>query len=394
MKILISAISAKMGGAANYMKEIARQLAARETGHQFIFLVPPEMAEVMRSIFPEAEVLASEMTAAAARRRIWFDQITLRRIIHEKKVDVLYSSADFGMINAPCRQVLLVRNPTYFFATYLERYYRLKPFKARMADVFRRWLVCQSVRSADIVITPSEAMLNELRRWVVLHERKGFANLYGVNHGKFSPTKPHSNDSHTWRLLFVSLYTDHKNLVTLLEALKILVERGADVHLNTTADPNWPAARTTQSWKRDTELADSDQLRNHVNFALRDPASAPKNLYSECEIFVYPSVVESFGHALAEAMSSGLPIVAADVPINRELCQDAAVYFSPFDAEDCADKVQSLMSNPAQAQDLRERALKRSRIFSWDSHVDTLLSCFNGEPKPTRPIKEKRSAIE
>ncbi|MBZ5524457.1 MAG: glycosyltransferase family 4 protein [Acidobacteriia bacterium] len=389
MRVLINAISAKMGGASNYLKEIAIQLASRNSRDEFVFLLPPERIPAIQSLFPGAEVIGSNQAGAGVLARLWFDQITLRRMIREKRIDCLFSSADFGMLKAPCRQVLLVRNSVYFFAMYLEQYGGRRPWKARLSDRFRRWLVCRSVTSADFVMTPSRAMLDELCRWVTVPETKGFANYYGVSHSRFSPRKFQEQKSGPWNLLFVSLYTDHKNLGTLLRGLEVLTRRGEDVHLSTTADPHWPAARITQSWVEDARLADSPLIRERVHFVLTDAAAAPKNLYAACDIFVYPSVVESFGHALAEAMSSGLPIIAADVATNRELCGSAALYFSPFDPGELAARVQSVIADPVLRRRLGEAALTRSRLFRWEQHVDVLLGCLKGEMSRFNNVVDK-----
>lgn len=384
MKILISAISAKMGGAANYMKEIAAQFAARNSHDELTFLVPPEIAPAIQQILPHAEVVTPDIARRGFLSRIWFDQVILPRMLRERRIDALFSSADFGVLKSPCRQVLLVRNSIYFFAIYLEKYGRGRPLKSRVMDRFRRWLVCQSVRAADIVMTPSRAMLDELKTWIPVPDSKGLANPYGVNHAKFLPQECNLHKRGPWRLLFVSLYTDHKNLNTLLLAMKILVTDGVDVQLSTTADPNWPAARVTQSWRDDSQLAASPVLKGRINFVLRDPATAPENLYSECDIFVYPSVVESFGHALVEAMSSALPIVAADVPINRELCENAALYFKPFDPQDLAAQIKTLIHEPMLRKQFGEAALERSTVFNWGRHADTLISCLSAGLEPVQ----------
>ena len=50
-------------------------------------------------------------------------------------------------------------------------------------------------------------------------------------------------------------------------------------------------------------------------------------------LFVFPSYLETFGHPLLEAMASDVPLVAADIPVFREVAGDAALYADPHRPE-------------------------------------------------------------
>jgi glycosyltransferase involved in cell wall biosynthesis len=77
---------------------------------------------------------------------------------------------------------------------------------------------------------------------------------------------------------------------------------------------------------------------------------------------------------MAEAMSSGLPVVVADTPVNREICGDAALYFEPFSVSGLADCIRQLDQDESLRESLpkigRERAVEK---FGWEDHVDRLV---------------------
>lgn len=52
-------------------------------------------------------------------------------------------------------------------------------------------------------------------------------------------------------------------------------------------------------------------------------------MYSAADALVFPSLTESYGLPLVEAMTIGMPIVAADRPYARELCGATGIYFDP-----------------------------------------------------------------
>ncbi|MGJ3243044.1 MAG: glycosyltransferase [Opitutales bacterium] len=55
--------------------------------------------------------------------------------------------------------------------------------------------------------------------------------------------------------------------------------------------------------------------------------------YQSADALVFPSVLESYGLPLVEAMVMGLPILASDLPYARALCGGVAIYFDPKSPE-------------------------------------------------------------
>jgi glycosyltransferase involved in cell wall biosynthesis len=73
-------------------------------------------------------------------------------------------------------------------------------------------------------------------------------------------------------------------------------------------------------------------------------------------------------------MAAGLPIAAADTPVNREVCGSAAEYFQPFSPEDLASKVTRLATDCALRQRLGAAAYRRAAAApGWDEHVRRVL---------------------
>jgi len=224
--------------------------------------------------------------------------------------------------------------------------------------------------ASDVVLAPSQAMLDELR--TAVHPRGGLVNHYGVDPQRFRPTKKAFAEDGSVSLVFTSLYSEHKNVGTLFRALLELEASGQKCRLITTADPDW---EKIDNHIRDSDRKLADELKRRALLELTGvlTGSALDQLYARADIFVYPSVVESFGHPLLEAMAAGLPIVAADVPINRELCRNAALYFSPFDGDDCARQIGVLINDGDRRNELVQIGLQRVNEFRWSPHAGRLI---------------------
>jgi len=390
VKVAINAVAAKMSGAVTYLSSLLEHLPPPERGYQFFVFLPRETATTLADVRGNIEVCPLPGDTSSGWRRLWWEQITLRRFLRKEKVAVLFSTANFAMFRCPVRQVLLVRNAIYFSKMYQELVLGNHGLGFRLDFSFRRWLNLQSVRSADVVMTPTQAMLDEVAQFVKLDPRKASVNCYGVDQpeasqGDFAASRAVANRQ-VIRLLYVSLYSEHKNLSALLKAMPILNSNGSGKFLlRTTVDPAWEGAAWTFTHKDDLALARRPEVAPWVEFLGPLAKHQVQQLYREADVFVFPSYCESFGHPMVEAMAHGLPIVASDTPVNREICGDAAVYFSPFDPDDLADKVRLLGSDAALREKLGATGRRRADAqFRWRDHVARLLQSF-GNLAPRQP---------
>jgi len=385
MKIVINAVSAKMGGAVTYLTNVLRRLPPPECGDEFVVYLPPETAAKQQGLRENVRLLPTMVGHAAWWKRIWWEQVTLRRCLRSEHADALFSSANFGMFRCPVRQLLLVRIPLYFSRIYLETFLPKHPFKTRLAFKLRRWLCCQSARAADVVMTPTQAMLDELMDFVEVEAPKRLVNFYGAapppppqpSLGSVPPELP-AVGQRVIRLTYVSLYSEHKNLSTLLKAMPLLNRNGAPKFvLSTTADPGWQGGAWTVTHDEDLALGRAPELAACVNFLGPLGSQQVQELYRRTDLVVFPALCESFGHPMVEAMAHGLPIVASETPVNREICGEAAIYFRLLDPSDLADKVRSLCADEALRRKLSESGRARAaNSFKWEDHVARLVAAL------------------
>jgi glycosyltransferase involved in cell wall biosynthesis len=384
MKVLINAVSAKLGGAATYARNLARTLAEQAAPEdEFLFIVPPErVAEIpadgarMRVVGkgPNVRVQGSDAAGGSYASRMLWEQVTLRAVVKDERPDVLFSSANFAMLMCPCTQVLLVRIPIYFSQEYFEHVLAAKPAAFRAEIALRRWLVARSVGAADRVMTPTAAMRDDLARFVRLSQGRVVVNPYGVPRDRVVEPEWHE-PSEKPRILWVSHYADHKNLATLLRAAEIL-RADTEFELVLTLDAALSNGQHTPV--PDAERAMVAQLEGVARLTGVRSYDETWALYHKADVFVFPSLCESFGHPLVEAMACRLPIVASDIPVHREICGDAAEYFPVMDAEALAGTLRGLLRDAAARQRLAARGAARVQQFLWEDHVARLLALWRG----------------
>ena len=205
MKILVNALSARMGGIVTYTSNLMRSFAAR--GIDATFAVPPEFPA------PEtARVLRLQANRMRPLTRLLWEQTVWRRVIARENPDVLFSSANFGVMTSSVPQLLLVREGGLFDPYYITNIAPGQGVRAAIFRTARRKLIQASMRAADSVIVPTEALRDSLLIWSPKLGDKISCNLYGTRPDLFSAraTSREWRADGVMRLLYVSEYYPHK----------------------------------------------------------------------------------------------------------------------------------------------------------------------------------------
>ena len=114
--------------------------------------------------------------------------------------------------------------------------------------------------------------------------------------------------------------------------------------------------------------------------------------YNLAEVYLFPSIYETFGLPVIEAMSCRCPVVTSNTGAIPELAGDSAILVNPNDPEEITEKLLNLLQNPSLANYYKERGLKWTNRFSWESAAEKTLKVFNRVY--AQKIQESKSTIE
>jgi glycosyltransferase involved in cell wall biosynthesis len=123
------------------------------------------------------------------------------------------------------------------------------------------------------------------------------------------------------------------------------------------------------------EIGDADIL-NHIHFTGYVPNKELPAIYSLASLFLYPSLRESFGIPLVEAMACGVPVITSNTSSMPEIAQDAALIADPFKPETIAEAIQQLWNDKTLQQSLIAKGIERAKHFSWDANARLTLQVY------------------
>jgi glycosyltransferase involved in cell wall biosynthesis len=92
---------------------------------------------------------------------------------------------------------------------------------------------------------------------------------------------------------------------------------------------------------------------------------------------LFPSLAEGYGLPLVEALRAGVPVIASDLPVFREIAGDVPDFLDPLDAPAWE---QAILSYADETGPLRNRQLERLNGFrppSWQDHFNAVDSWMN-----------------
>lgn len=99
-------------------------------------------------------------------------------------------------------------------------------------------------------------------------------------------------------------------------------------------------------------------------------------LFSEADMFLYPSQREGFGIPILEAMACGTPVITSNTSSMPEVGGNAALYVSPFDVRNIAEQMLYLETHPEKCNEMIDAGLAHSKKFKWNNTAQNVLSVY------------------
>ncbi len=161
-------------------------------------------------------------------------------------------------------------------------------------------------------------------------------------------------------IVYVGNLYPYKNLEVVLKALKIIRSQNPNLSLQLLVS----SARGV-FLKRFESLVRAYNLDDLVIIGGYIPNEELSLIFKKALAYVFPSLSEGFGIPGLNAMAAGLPVIASDIPVFREIYGEAALFFDPHSPVALVEKIQLLLGNKSIKQKIIETGFRQAGQFSW-----------------------------
>jgi glycosyltransferase involved in cell wall biosynthesis len=347
---------ANPSGAHWFWTRVIPEMAKRlESGEELCLLVSPKSRHLHQGYGPDVSYITYPWSNERRTPRVLSEHLYSPLRLPASRIDV------FNTLMAPLVNVrwsLVIHMKTMHAFT--------EPGSITpLARIYRQLNYPRSARLADAIIINSESLRSEIQRYLNVDAGKLRLIYEAVDHDLFKPgdagaarariasygvTKPF--------VLFVSSLWPYKNCEGLLRA--------------------WAQARTELPGRqlvivgpgRDEKylaslraLAAELGIASETVFVGGVPLEETVSFYRAADVLVYPSLNETFGLPILEAMACGCPVVTSDTSAMPEIAGGAAVLSDPKDPPSIARAIVEA-AGPGRDR-LRDLGLRRAGKFTW-----------------------------
>ena len=365
MRIVINALSVYSGGGLVSLLELLPALRELDNSNEYIIMMGKGHHKITGTLPEGVRTHVVSVKSRSVLIRILFEQLVLPFILWRIGADWLYSPGNQTVLLAPCRVLVLMENSNP---------YSRHPIAWNMRERTRLYLLRVLARlscwRATKVRFLTENSCRILSARLGIPKRKACIIPQGVKVHESSSENSAVGDSMPDHYVFtVSNVAPHKNIHCLMKGFDIFVQRsGYKGSLVIAGEVLYKGYFDTLMKLQNTLLSGE-----RIEFLRWVDPKRLGFLYSRADMFVFPSIEETFGMPVIEAMAYGVPVLASRVDDDcaecfipfEEICGEAAVYFDPFDPEDLSAQMQRVCADPQLRESLVVSGKARASEFSW-----------------------------
>ncbi|MEA3445149.1 MAG: glycosyltransferase family 1 protein [Bacteroidota bacterium] len=352
--------------------ELVRELQKIDKKNQYFIYVKPDVDSACLQSTDNFKIVELEGGSYPQ-----WEQKALPRQAKTDGCDVLHCTSNTAPIKPGMPLIVTLHDIIYMEKSYFGILTDKGTTYQKFGNVYRRWYVPKIVKNSDILITVSN------------FEKKRISDFFGIKNNKlhavYNGVSEHFKNitdkielervKNIYKLpekyfFFLGNTDPKKNTKGTLKAFSDFRRQSSDDYKLVMLDYD-----EVELVKLLDEIGDRP-LRKHIILTGYVVNTDLPAIYSMCNIFLYPSLRESFGIPMLEAMRCAVPVITSNTSSMPEVSGDGAYIIDPFKPEEITRAILKIQGDDQLRQSLIEKGLKRSEYFSWKNMAKNVLELY------------------
>ncbi|MCX6252594.1 MAG: glycosyltransferase family 1 protein [Bacteroidetes bacterium] len=308
---------------------------------------------------------------------LW-EQIALPRAAKNDGCEILHCTSNTAPVNTAIPLVVTLHDIIYMESSYPKILSGSGTTYQKFGNVYRRIVVPRVIKKSKAIITVSHFEKNRIGEFFGM---QGDPRLTAVYNGVSDHFKPVSDPSELHRVkekyhlpghffFFLGNTDPKKNTKGTLKAYADFIKlTGADIQLVMLDYDRAELDRILE------EIGDNSLINRIILTGYVINTDLPA-IYSLCEVFLYPSLRESFGIPMLEAMACGGPVITSNTSSMPEIAGLAAFIVDPYKPEEITQAMIRLTEEKLLKDDLVQKGFIQAAKFSWRAMAENVLEIY------------------
>ena len=309
-----------------------------------------------------------------------WEQFMLPRAAKNNKCDILHCTSNTAPIKLGIPVVVTLHDIIYMEKTYFRLLMDKGTLYQKYGNVYRRYIIPRVVKSARKIITVSNFERKRIADFFSFPESDD--RLIAIYNGVSEYFKPINDENELNRvknkyklpdefIFFLGNTDPKKNTKGVLKAYSDFLKKYKRKIPLIMLDYDINELRKLLYEIGDPEMEKFIHLTGYVvNTDL--PA-----IYNLCSLFLYPSLRESFGIPMLEAMRCGVPVITSNTSSMPEVSGNAALIVDPYKPPEITEGIIKILEDQKFKQELIDKGIKQAAKFSWRAMAENVLSLYN-----------------
>jgi glycosyltransferase involved in cell wall biosynthesis len=354
--------------------ELIRNLQLIDTENEYFIFVKPDEDNTVLKETPNFKIIQLE----GGSYPMW-EQIALPKAAKKYGCEILHCTSNTAPIFNDIPLITILHDIIYMESSYYKILTGSATPYQKFGNAYRKLIVPWVVKKSDKIVTVSHFEKNRIADFFGMKDDKRLTAIYN---GVSAHFRPITDDTELKRVkekyhlpdqffFFLGNTDPKKNTIGTLKAFSDFLKQSQSDYKLVMLDYD-----LNELEKLLIEIGNKDLIKNIVLTGYVINTDLPA-IYSLCTLFLYPSLRESFGIPMLEAMGCGVPVITSNTSSMPEVAGDAAHIINPYKPEEITQGIIKILGDSVYYDTLCQKGIERNKVFSWKNMAEQVLLLYN-----------------